>query len=325
MSSRELLVIGEYRDASLERLGSELRRLSVDHETVLLGLPDSETDIVLEADWFGLRQGAVEISSDKIVDDTLVIYRRCWNNETPSVLSSEIDPLDRAFAEREWSASVQALLYAFEFDLPLSIDWVNRPSLHPVARNKFYLFARGRHFGFTLPRTRVATQIAVPDSDTARVICKSVNADERIDANRYFGTVDITREANAAIGERASCPQLLQERMSGEELRIYYLLGHVLAFQLATGMPGSPVDSRDRLGAPGIIRQVDCPQAVEVCCRDYVRSMGLHFCVFDVMLNGGAPYLLDVNVDGSWHAYESEALEVTRQLAAVIADNVRNS
>jgi hypothetical protein len=117
---------------------------------------------------------------------------------------------------------------------------------------------------------------------------------------------------------RPSIPVIVQEYVHHDsELRVYYVNGEVLGFDVRKESPADLWLASDRVE----VRQVDPPSPVIWATRRLTAGLGLRFGALDFLLQDGSPVFLEVNPDGDWRWAEDKS--ATRQVTMAVARMLR--
>jgi len=122
-----------------------------------------------------------------------------------------------------------------------------------------------------------------------------------------------------ASGPCPGPPVIVQEFVEHEaELRVYYVHGHVHAFEVGKDSPATLWEDPGRVS----VRSVAPPPAVVAATRLLAAAMSLTYGAFDFLVRDGTPVFLEVNPDGDWHWAERKArtAAVTLAAARMLAD-----
>lgn len=122
-----------------------------------------------------------------------------------------------------------------------------------------------------------------------------------------------------AFGPCHGEPVIVQEFIEHEaELRVYYVHGRVLVFEVGKGSPASLWEDPGRVS----VRSVAPPPAVAAATRLLAAAMSLTYGAFDFLVRDGTPVFLEVNPDGDWHWAERKAqtAAVTLAVARMLSD-----
>ncbi len=321
----QAIIIGHAPDGDIERLVPALREAGITVLVWRLDAPDRDVEVQAEAGRFLLcRQGHC-LSSTDMEQTCMVIHRVGIGRLNRPVIATRGTDASRRFVEREWSTLLVSLLLDAEQRYP-HIVWVNRPSVSMVASKKHHLLSTADLDGFTVAHFSVSTQNVVPNSQSDQWICKAIDEDQEVDEQRTFSSARLPEELLNASPFRTDCPSLIQERVVADhELRVYYLLGRVLALKLVTDQEYVDIRLLPRHSFSVVPVHIEADLSGMV--RSYCNRRGLSYCVFDFLASTRSGYtLIDVTPGGSWSHYEDVAeLTVTRWYASVVADVIRHS
>lgn len=112
-------------------------------------------------------------------------------------------------------------------------------------------------------------------------------------------------------------PVIIQEYVDHDsELRVYYVDGEVLGFEVRKESPADLWLAADRVE----VRPVDLPGAVVSAARCLAGDLALRFGAFDFLLRNGNPVFLEVNPDGDWRwaEHKSATGHVTMAVARML-------
>jgi len=153
------------------------------------------------------------------------------------------------------------------------------------ANNKSRNLARARACGFDIPDTVVLgdmTPLAgVPDPD-AKIIKPLAGGD-------HAYVVSDLKDDESRIGKLV--PQFVQEKLDGENIRVFSIGGELFAFHLKT----TEIDYRTDNDVT--IHSIDVPSAIIEQIHQLVRKIGFDYCALDFRCRGGfdAPVFLEIN------------------------------
>jgi hypothetical protein len=324
----EVVLVTYAQDPEAERLVDALSALGLSPLLWELKARDDELSIEASPGSFVIERrlpsGCLALSSDDLASAAIVIYRPGLGRWLRPVSATSLGVAERAFAEREWSTLVNSLFLECEQRCQDTL-WVNSPSASLIASQKYYLLATADLDGMRVPPYSVSTEGSLPPSASGAYVSKAINEDEDVDEHLTFPTSEVPSEVIAQAPFRSDCPTFIQERVYPDhELRVYYLLGEVLALRLSTTIADvvdirlAPRDSLriERTAAP--------PEVVRAIDR-YCRRHRLSYCAFDFVSDVTDGHLLvDVTPSGSWSYFETAGDPfVTQWYAGIIADTVR--
>ncbi|MEW5742132.1 MAG: ATP-grasp domain-containing protein [Myxococcota bacterium] len=283
---------------ALERLGA--RVVSVD------------TSLVPERVPLSLEGGRV-IAAGVSLSDVRAVYVKSlhlavplYDVESLSARAPKAWPA-RWVAERERHALLTSAFRALELSGAHLVNPVSRFEWHLLKPLQTEVLARAR--------VPVPATLATCDPDAVRAFVER-HGDviyKPIAGGALVRRLEARDVSSARLSRLSTAPVLFQQRIPGEEWRVYVLDGEVVsAFALpARGV----VDAREVLQRA---KRKKAPRAVaEVSCRA-ARALGLVFTAVDVRLDDeGAPYVLECNPTPSVSFYEKpESSPVLRALAA---------
>src|SRR4051794_22676734 len=104
----EIIALVDHDDEDWLRVIDLLRERGHEVPTLVLGIPDEQMDLHLTLDDFTLRQGEAVLDAAAFRWARVVIFQRWRMANVPLVLSTLIDPTERAFAQREWDSALTA-------------------------------------------------------------------------------------------------------------------------------------------------------------------------------------------------------------------------
>ena len=166
-----------------------------------------------------------------------------------------------------------------------------------------------RRHRITVPRTIVTTdpQRARELLGTRRVVIKAVDQ-HFVEASpgRLSGVFPVIaghQESLSAPGARDG-PVIVQEYVEHDsELRVYYVDGEVLGFEVRKEAPADLWLAADRVE----VRRVDVPGPVESAASLLAADLELCLGAFDFLLRDGIPVFLEVNPHGDWRWAEQKS------------------
>lgn len=112
-------------------------------------------------------------------------------------------------------------------------------------------------------------------------------------------------------------PVIVQEYVDHDcELRVYYVNGEVIGFQVSKESPADLWVASDRVQ----VRRVDPPGPVIAATRRLTAGLGLRFGALDFLLRDGGPVFLELNPDGDWRwaEHKSATSQVTMAVARML-------
>jgi hypothetical protein len=117
---------------------------------------------------------------------------------------------------------------------------------------------------------------------------------------------------------RPSIPVIVQEYVDHDcELRVYYVNGEVLTFQVRKESPADLWLASDRVQ----VREVEPPGLVVSATRRLAAGLALRFGALDFLLRDGSPVFLELNPDGDWRWAEDKS--ATTQVTMAVARMLR--
>jgi hypothetical protein len=182
--------------------------------------------------------------------------------------------------------------------------------------------AVARRLGIAVPRTIVTTDLSAARAAfrCPRVVVKAVGQ-HFVEAapGRLTGVFPQVIERHALpSGPRPGPPVIVQEYVEHRaELRVYYVAGQVLGFEVGKRSPAEPWTSP----AAVTVRAVPVPPAAGDAARALAAALALDFAALDFLIRAGEPVFLEANPDGDWDWAERAAGTdaVTRAVAAMLA------
>ena len=172
---------------------------------------------------------------------------------------------------------------SFAFAWP-SIGMLNRKTAGD-ANNKSRNLVRARQCGFQIPETLVLgdlSPLATLPSANDKIIKPLSGGDHAY----VVGEVNDDSERLASMN-----PQFVQEKLDGENLRVFSINGKLFAFHLAT----TEIDYRtdDKVS----VRQVDVPSELVAQINELVAQIGFDYCALDFRCRESfeSPVFLEVN------------------------------
>jgi glutathione synthase/RimK-type ligase-like ATP-grasp enzyme len=316
-----LIIFGERDDKCIARLLDRLR-ITTEVTFLPLGCDGNQVDVDSDLKDFRIAIGDAIVTTRDLLTAPLIVYRRCWHNETPLVKPNEDEEEeDRLFAQKEWDAAIRGALLAAES--ASSAVWMNSPKLELVSRNKIFLLSVAARCGFTVPRTRISSTSRLPPG-VSNAVCKAINVDERISESRYFPTTLVTQDLADILNKPLLCPSLLQEYVRSDiELRLYFVLGETITLRISKSVD-TPIDSRYLARHQMTVERIACPSDILALTRHFAELTGLRFFALDLILTNSDAYLLDVTPNATWSFYEDVDHDmVTAPMAAALVKAVR--
>ena len=182
-----------------------------------------------------------------------------------------------------------------------------------------------RH-GIAVPRTVVTTDPgrAADILKGPRYIVKTAHHHfTEAEPGLLTGVFPVIAEARELRGRPwPSPPVIVQEYVEHDaELRVYYVGGQVLGFEVSKDQPADLWLAPDRVAA----RRADLPPRVISATTRLAAAMRLRYGAFDFLLRAGTPVFLEVNPDGDWRWAEIMAgtAAVTAAAAKMLCDLYR--
>lgn len=153
------------------------------------------------------------------------------------------------------------------------------------ANNKSRNLTRARRCGFEIPETTVLGEMAplesTPNPDT-KIIKPLAGGDHAFVVRDVMG--DPSRLA-------ALAPQFVQEKLDGENIRVFSVGGDLFAFHLQT----TEIDYRTDDNV--VVHAMDVPAGIAEPIHDLVTQIGFDYCALDFRCRTGfdAPVFLEIN------------------------------
>lgn len=302
----DVVIFADGDDAGVARFAEHLRR----HHDVAwwqFGVPEADSVVDVAPDQVLLEQPGVRLTRAEFASASIVVYRRRFHYDRPLVRSSLSGWAEQGFSEREWASLLLGVLLSEERRSEAA--WVNSVRATLSGNNKLSLMLDAVEAGFDVPPFRVAAPVRLPEApDDGPLVMKAVSADERIDERRYLTTTVIdSAEAARMRSRRVTTPVLLQHAVASvRELRVFYMLGSVVALELER-VPDQ-IDIRYTTQEEMAPRMTGVEPSLIEQIRDYASRHGMHFLAMDFLVDeGGALRLIDVTPNGSWDYFETDA------------------
>jgi hypothetical protein len=275
---------------------------------------------------------SVRVDADRLADAGLVIdadaravrlYGR-WLSPTVSwtrhfscdAIEGSGDPGQDLFLRESWHAAAAGLAA------------VSSVQVAPPPHGLLAQLRIARQHGVAVPRTLVTTDPAVARDAlrSRRLVVKSAyrhftEATPGLLTGRFPAVVE---RLDLTAGPPAGPPVIVQEYLEHDaELRVYYLNGRLLVFEIDKQTPADPWTAPERVG----VRRVAPPAAVATAARLLAAAMSLRYGAFDFLIRDGGPVFLEVNPDGDWRWAERRAgtNAVTLGVARLLADLHRDA
>ncbi len=264
-------------------------------------------DLAVEArpGFFRLQHGGQSLSSEDFAKARVVIHRTGLGNWSRPVVAASSSGSERGFTEREWASLLHGLFLEAEHRHQ-HLTWINPPSVSAVTSEKYHLLASAELDGLTVPELRISTDGLLPSSSTGQFVAKAVSEDESIDDATTYCTAVLDEQTLDELPFRTNCPSLIQERIRAEcELRLYYLLGEMLAVRIETTQRDY-ADLRLVPRSQWTVHIATIPRQLTDAIRRYCERRHLSYCVFDFLRTAdGRDLLIDVTPSGTWSHLES--------------------
>jgi hypothetical protein len=123
----------------------------------------------------------------------------------------------------------------------------------------------------------------------------------------------------AATSEPPAPPIIVQQYVDHDlELRVYYVLGEILTFQVSKNSPADPWIHPSQLA----VRQAEPPPRVVAAVERLASAMSLEYGAFDFLVADDTPTFLEVNLAGDWCWIEKRIRRkpVTMAVARMLRD-----
>jgi glutathione synthase/RimK-type ligase-like ATP-grasp enzyme len=222
-------------------------------------------------------------------------------------------PLPHAFADstlRDFAqANTHAHLWSFFLSLPSSVRFINPIAAEARAAYKPVQLRLARASGLAIPRTLVTNN---PDHATAFV--RAQHDHSRACIVKQLRTVRaagyLTQEVKPGDLERfeqfRDAPVILQERLTGLDIRVVVVGDEVFAAAETASAPTSIPDIRATLDTS--CSRVSIPDEVRHRLMRLHADLGLYFGAYDfIRTDDGTWYFLEVNATGQWLYLETAA------------------
>lgn len=318
-----VILAGQERDPELSALATVLRRLEVPVQRVKIDWLDG-----LEASLQPLGVGRLTLAREAL--SPTVVWTR---GLSPRAVPVDADQLDGTFADEiGWPVSSRALAgstsqieatfvadsrVAFFRELT-AMSAVVMPGAGP---NRLQQLADAERLGIRVPETILTTDPDQAPRAWRRVVVKAI--DEHC-VEYHAGSLSwfwprIWDRVQRLPWPRTGVPALLQRYIEHtNELRVFYLNGTILAFDVEKRAPSDPWLAPDLVA----VTTVAPPRAVSVATAALADAWKLRYGAFDYLVSAGEPVFLEVNVDGGWRWFERRAgsAPVTGTAARTVAE-----
>lgn len=294
-----VLLLSRSRDAEFDAVGGLLGKVGVPVARINVDQL-SAVDLLIDPSGPAVR-----------LDGRWVTPTVTWNRHfSPRAIDGTGSPVRDLFRHESWEAVASQLAA------------LSGASMGPRRVGLLEQQALARRHQIAVPRTMVMT-----DTSRAwellggrRLVIKAVDQ-HFVEASpgRLSGVFPvIVTHPDPLPALRPSIPVIVQEYVDHDsELRVYYVDGEVLGFDVRKESPADLWLASDRVD----IRPVDPPGPVVAATRDLTAGLGLRFGALDFLLRGGAPVFLEVNPDGDWRWAEQKS--ATRQVTMAVARMLR--
>lgn len=254
-----LLIVGGDSDPNTRRVVDQAHIREIEYL-----FWDTDNDACLQIAW-DFDSPKLDLGDKQLVPDA--IFQR-WN-----VFGGE--PV-RNLAAHE-------MIQAYAFAWP-QVKILNRKTVNDI-NNKSFNLRLAIELGFAVPETLVMSNLfplkSMPNPENK--IAKPLNGGAH--------TKDVSKLAKDEVALAESKPQFIQERLDGENLRVFSVNKELSCFHLMT----SELDYREDLTVD--VSQVDVPREVVDLTRRLVEEKGFDYCALDFRcrdeMNG--PVFLEVN------------------------------
>ncbi|MGH3247555.1 MAG: ATP-grasp domain-containing protein [Trebonia sp.] len=234
-----------------------------------------------------------------------------WNRHfSPGAIDGTGSPVRDLFSHESWATVASQLA-----DLSVA-------SMGPRRVGLLEQQALARRHQIAVPRTVVTTDTtrAWEFLGVRRLVIKAVDQ-HFVEASpgRLSGVFPvIVTHQDPLPAFRPSIPVIAQEYVDHDsELRVYYVNGEVLAFDVRKQSPADLWLASDRVE----VRQVDPASPVVSATRCLAAGLGLRFGALDFLLRDGSPVFLEVNPNGDWRWAEHKS--ATGQVTMAVARMLR--
>lgn len=267
----DLLIVGGESDPNTQRVVDQAHLRELDY-------------VFWDTDQPGARQIAWDLSAPKIdlgesqfLPKSIFLRYNVFGEDTP-----------RSHAAFE---AVESFGFAWS-----SIRMLNRKTAGD-ANNKSRNLIRARCCGFEIPETVVLadlTPLASHPDPTARIIKPLSGGDHAYVVN------EVNDDAERLV---SMPPQFVQEKLDGENIRVFSIDGQLFAFHLKT----SQVDYRTDDNVS--VHPIDVPEGLGGIINQLVEEIGFDYCALDFRCRDGfeSPVFLEVNSFPMFVAFDDAA------------------
>ena len=104
-------------------------------------------------------------------------------------------------------------------------------------------------------------------------------------------------QAELQCSDGPAAPVIVQDYVDHDlELRVYFVLGEILAFAITKDAPDAPWTNPDQLD----VRPVDAPGAVRLAATAMADALSFPYAAFDFLLSGQSVTFLEASQSGDW-------------------------
>lgn len=280
-----VLLLSRSRDAELDAVGALLGKV---------GVPVAR----INADQLGAVDLLIDPARRSVrLDGRWLAPTVTWNRHfSPRAIDGTGSPVRDLFRRESWEAVASQLAA------------LSGASMGPQRVGLLEQQALARRHQIAVPRTLVTTDPGRAREllGGRRLVIKAVDQ-HFVEASpgRLSGVFPvIVTHPGPLPALRPSIPVIAQEYVDHEsELRVYYVDGDVLGFEVRKESPADLWLASDRVD----IRPADPPALVVAATRCLTAGLGLRFGALDFLVRGGAPVFLEVNPDGDWRWAEQKS------------------
>jgi hypothetical protein len=274
-----------------------------------------------EASWnkggFAIATAASRIDDSVISEADLVLCLPFAVNNPDLVAASQdlADASAIAFAAREWNEFMKSALLHWEDHASL---WITSFNALTLQGRKLYLLQRAIEAGLRVPLSIVGNVLTQAHlGNLNRPIAKPINRWQEIAPSRYFNATPLTREHIAQIADvHLAAPSFIQEGVFPNREHRIYVVGRKCIEVAIQRLEDGPVDVRiARVGSVVASLTHDLGPIWLEALGNFTRSVGLAYCVFDVLTDQeGQAWLIDINPVGTWAYLVSHGLDITNDI-----------
>ncbi len=303
----EVVLIGYTADRDLVAVSEMLESAGIWSLLYLFDARAEDLSVEAKPGFFRLQHGGWSLSSEDFARAHVVVHRTGLGHWSRPVAAASSSGSARDFTEREWTSLLHSLFLEAEHRHQ-HLTWINPPSVSAVTSEKYHLLASAELDGLTVPELRISTEGLLPPSASGQFVAKAVSEDESIDDATTYCTAVLDEQTLGELPFRTNCPSLIQERVRAEcEMRLYYLLGEMLAVRIETAQPDY-ADLRLVPRSQWTVQIATIPRQLAEAVRRYCGRRHLSYCVFDFLRTAdGRDLLIDVTPSGTWSHLESPA------------------